>query len=105
MEINRLGITRTVLLTKNYAIKFPSLRHRCRFTLYGLKSNIRETRIWREKKDPNLCPVIFSCYLFLVMPKVELTNQVLKGIIEDEKSENFGIYKGNLVAIDYGEVT
>jgi len=124
MEI-RYGATRTVLLTRKYAIKVPSC-HTWRSFLTGLLANLQE-RVFATLQDDRLCPVVFSLPggLLVVMPRVtELTEYdweelgLINGVtrwmggeaaegnyplpVEFGKRSSFGWHKGRLVAIDYG---
>lgn len=104
------GITRTVILTKHYAVKLPSFRS-WKFFLMGLLANMHEAFWWRETvHDPRLCPVYFCLPggWFLVMPRVEvcwdqdIDYSKYEGLPLDPKPTNFGVYQGRTVLIDYG---
>lgn len=110
------GITRTVLLTKNYAIKFPRLRSHgegfrgllwqiCR----GILANQSELE-WSNYSD-ELCPVLYSMAgIINVYPRVRVatSEEFCKNYKKmkfktpsDKKSSNFGWYKNKFVWIDY----
>lgn len=120
------GTTRTVLLTKQYAFKFPTTKSWPMF-LCGLLANIQERKFSKMKGLP-LCPVIFylwggffsvmprvqvkskfdpDCYTFLqmfnkkvaLMPEVD--KRVIYGIVE-QKIDSVGMLNGEIVAVDYG---
>lgn len=122
MKIIRHGITRTVILTKNYAIKLPSLRAYgdglagvlwsiCR----GILANQSEAQWWRNSMQRQfLCPVLHSWLggIINIYPRcqpytVEDDRQMKRPIPElmpqpgDDKSENYGLLYGRLVILDY----
>lgn len=117
ITINRMGCTRWVILTKNYAIKFPALCHWNHF-LQGILGNIQEQIFWKNLKHPKLCPILFylPSGLFLVMKRGEdLTMEEFFGINYEEwisedgwiipvenKICSFKKIDGNIVAVDYG---
>lgn len=111
------GVTRIVILTKNYAIKIPNFSE-WRLFLLGLLANMQE-HIFSELGWPELCPVLF--YIaggwLVVMPKAtELSDDEFnninvekfcdkkeQGFIPAEyKSDSFGWLNGKVVVIDYG---
>lgn len=110
------GVTREVILTKNYAFKFPSFRS-WKLFLHGLLANMME-REWSGFKIC-LCPVLYSLWggFLVVMPRIETFPDALDDVTyknhfgekEDytlefieNKPNHFGYYKGHLVAVDYG---
>lgn len=114
------GASRTVLLTKRFAIKFPRLYSTQTF-LRGLLMNLREcyiSKLLDEEDEQFVCPVLF-CFpggLFLVMRRaspidLEALNSFLRtaplrsiGIINAEpKVSSWGLIDGKIVAIDYGD--
>jgi hypothetical protein len=115
-EINRVGCTRIVFLTRKYAFKIPNVTE-YRLLLHGLLANLQECT-FSAAQWPELCPVLFSLPLGLlvVMPRVRiLTDEEFLAIdIErwidrgeyvvpvEAKSNSFGWLNGNLVAVDYG---
>jgi len=111
------GSTRTVLLTKKYAIKIPSFVEYKLF-LQGLLANMQEVA-FSKTGWPELCPVLFYIPfgIITVMPRCEpLTreqfdkldyfmftlreNYVLTFV--EHKIDSFGILNGKIVAVDYG---
>lgn len=120
------GVTRTVVLTRRWAIKLPCLVYGWRMFLYGFLANMQEVA-W-SGCDERLCPVRFSLPggALIVMPRCErLTDeefvsevlpewgQVLDGetgaplpysldLPVEMKSCSFGRLNGRLVAVDYG---
>ena len=109
------GSTRTVILTKKYAIKIPYIGKYKNF-LYGLLANKSEVR-FNKLKDNRLCPVIFYVPfgLTVVMPRcVEISLQDFEAVIKSDfrlkpfpipvesKSDSFGYYNNKTVAVDYG---
>jgi hypothetical protein len=117
MTIIRDGITRTVLLTRNYAIKFPTLRMWPENFLRGMLANMQE-RYWRKEtgRDARLCPVLWCAWLgfVLIMPRVrtfewkrELHRDSpfwnrFEGLPLDAKSDSLGWHNGKFVLVDYG---
>ena len=101
------GVTRYVILTKKWAIKFPSFYNWPLF-LTGLLANMQE-RDWSGFND-RLCPVKFCCWggWFLVMPRCEpvaeeeIDYAAFAGLPSDLKPCNFGKYQGRVVMLDYG---
>lgn len=122
MKLDLTGCSRTVLLTKRYAFKFPSLynslgRFGWREFLQGLLANMQEITFartqWKE-----LCPVLFYIPggFLVVMPRVQiLTDEEFLAINLNEfldtgdyyvpaerKANSFGWLNGEIVAVDYG---
>lgn len=114
------GATRTVLLTKRWAIKFPRVYRKNRqweWTqfLHGLLANLQE-RYWSRWHERDcLCPVLFSdpLGLLIVMPRcAPLTRKICpveviwfqeyKHVPTDWAQENWGWWQGKLVLLDYG---
>lgn len=112
----KYGTTRTVLLTKNYAFKFPTFVE-WRLFLKGLLGNIQETQFSPLSKQ--LCPVLFSIPggFLVVMPRCkpltldEFSNLDYESFIYktpdlvlpvENKLDSFGLYEGRIVAVDYG---
>lgn len=119
------GTSRTVLLTKRYAFKFPSMYDWKQFCL-GMVDNMTEWE-WREiAKNPNahICPPLWCSPLglLLIMPKCSPVNNIglyhveLKRIcvlspittkiapgfyLDDAKPSNYGYYKGRMVKLDF----
>lgn len=106
------GVTRNVLLFKNYAIKFPTFRS-WKLFLCGLLANMQEKEfsgVWVE-----LCPVVFSVpfgFCTIMMRAVPISEEEFDSIFEnipehivkiaESKSQNYGYLNGKLVAVDYG---
>ena len=90
------GATRTVILTRNWAIKIPGVwrhhpRHWWRGLLLGLLANQQEVEFsacgW-----PELCPVEFSLWggWMVVMRRLEvLTNEEFEAHLADAKRRGF----------------
>jgi len=116
------GITRTVLITRRYAVKFPSLRRYgkgltgllwsvCR----GILANQAEVEaqgfpMWKGY----LCPILWSSpgCVVIVMPRCEPlpTDEYERAAIPlpklepppgDDKADNWGLLDGRPVRIDY----
>lgn len=118
----RRGVTRTVFLTKKYAIKVPR-RYKCKghkawTFIRGWSANMSEVD-WTGYgmtafNKPQVCPVIksFLWNLINVYPRAEVCTvsyEQLDGLYDtlefktpsDVKSGNFGWYKGHFVWLDY----
>jgi hypothetical protein len=114
----RRGITRTVLLTKRYAIKVPRLYdckgHKAWTFVRGWSANMSEVdwSYYVEAKD-QVCPVIktFLGGLINVYPRAEVCtdDDVAEANWEkltfktpsDRKATNFGWLNGKFVWLDY----
>lgn len=115
------GCTRTVILTKHYAIKLPKFGT-WRSFVAGILSNMSEASTYRYNRAHHdiLCPIVFSAAggLLVVMKRaealhftkwyqctaevLELTNQVnALGLCTDMNVENFAMLNGKPVCIDY----
>ena len=111
------GTTRFVILTKNYAIKLPTVVE-WRLFLHGLLANMYERMNYQAFKDTasisyRLCPICFSLpggWLVvmkrakpLVRDQFQLVDQIdWTPIPVEEKLDSFGWYDGKIVAVDYG---
>lgn len=114
VTINRRGFNRTVVLTRRYALKFPTLRS-WRDFLFGLLNNQTEARVGRSGK-PGVCPVLWSIPggWLVVMPRLAILSPEefvafdAKAFVErhglsvEPKPDSFGRYRGQVVAVDYG---
>lgn len=114
MEINRCGANRTVILTRRWAIKVPTLR-RWRDFLFGLLNNMNEAEAG-TRGYVGLCPVRFACPggLFIVMPRVRTltAEEFAKFDYSDfctrhacpaePKHDSFGWLGDKVVCVDYG---
>jgi hypothetical protein len=113
------GTTRTTILFKRWAFKFPSIVE-WRLFLHGLLANMQEAQFskcgWSE-----LCPVTFAIPggFLTVMRRARiltreewlaLTDQQKQDLIEhpnyvipaELKADSFGWLDGRIVAVDYG---
>jgi hypothetical protein len=109
----RHGITRTVFLVGNYAVKVPRLsipwpwQHRVR----GLLANITEHNLYQAHQyyKNALCPVLWCSWggFVLVMRRARPypAGMVPKAdqcsLTTDHKPENYGVLNGSVVCIDY----
>ena len=110
------GAMRVVLMTKYHAIKWP------RLTAFsaGLAANADEFLQWNNRALEELCPIKWKSpgALIIVMPyarpldekewsqyrqdnAIEFESAFLEPEGHDFKRENFGIYRGRVVWIDY----
>lgn len=119
MRIVRTGITRTVILTRRYAVKVPSLRKHCvgglRGRLYGFASGILANdseRQWSgyEGWSGQAAPVLRSWLggLVQVYPRCDPLPADFDGHLPkldpnpgDMKPDNFGVLDGRIVRLDY----
>lgn len=116
MKLIRTGSTRIVVLTKNYAIKFPRLHWSWNNFITGLYCNMSEAQQWKDlhsdiiafELEKYFCPVLFSfAGLILIMPKAKVCTKEsqLEKIHhqpgEDIKPDNYGYLGEKLVCIDY----
>lgn len=113
IEIRR-GITRTVILTRKWAVKVPSLRsygRNLRGAIWsitrGIQANLSEAE-WSN--SPGVCPVRWSWLgLINVYPRCELLSpgadvdyDAIGALFpSDKKPENVGLLNGQLVWIDF----
>lgn len=120
----RRGITRTVLVTKRYAIKLPSLRpygEGLAGVLWSFSRGVlanQSERTWWENETPEnkakLCPVLRSHLggIVQVYPRCEPLPVDEQGEYDgdlpilvpnpgDDKPGNFGLLAGRIVRIDY----
>lgn len=120
----RFGSTRTVLLTKHYAFKFPTFNS-WKLFLHGLLGNMQEKQ-FSTMRIPELAPVLFTLPLGLlvVMPRVDVKSfddedrfiyldafneaiaksehqEILTSIVE-QKIDSIGMLGGKVVAVDFG---
>lgn len=109
------GTTRWVLLTRRWAIKFPSLARWNAF-VYGLVANMQEVAFSATGR-PELCPVVWHMpgAFVTVMPRIvpltaaEFEQLDYEAFVDHEgyhffvehKIDSFGWWDGQLVAIDY----
>lgn len=120
ISINRQGITRTVILTRNWAIKLPNNRYQHYHFLQGCSANWRERQLTKTGERYNgdndfyklITPTIFCSWFGLISIQRRcqpLTRnlsleevEIFKNLTTDIKKENFGINKdGELVCLDY----
>ena len=113
MRIAR-GITRTVLVGKRYAVKFPSLRAYDNGVsgvvwsiVRGISANMSE-REWSGQ--PGLCPVRWSLFGIINVyptatppPSDDIDYESISPWLpaSDKKPHNVGVLNGELVWIDY----
>lgn len=115
MEIKH-GATRTVILIRGWAVKIPT-PYGWRNFLHGLLANHQE-RLFSKAKWPELCPVIWSLPLALIicmrraapLDMVEFESFDFDSFVKREyysvpvenKLDSFGRLEGRIVAVDYG---
>ena len=112
MTIKR-GRSRTVILTKNHAIKLPYIGRYINF-LWGLIANMNEVK-FSKLNDKRLASIVFSLPfgLLVVMKRADPLKKFNKKFLTDFctkngnipveiKKDSFGYIKNKLVAIDYG---
>ncbi len=121
MKINRQGITRIVLVFRDYVIKIPNFLYQQEHFLAGCYANYMERhyyKLFSSMKNKNvsdlLAPSIWCSWFGLVQIQAKCEKKLedlTDGEIEkykdwcgtDSKKENFGIYKDRLVCLDYGK--
>jgi hypothetical protein len=115
MRIKR-GDTRVVLLIGSFAFKFPRYTTQ-RFFLQGCIDNISERVFYKTSERYGIAlkhklsvSLFCSWFGFIQIQKRclplnrELQNiekEYFKGVTTDQKSDNFGIYNGVIVCLDY----
>lgn len=130
MKIDRIGITRIVLIFNTFVIKLPKLKNGWNMFLRSLLCNIEEGKAWNNAKyngcgrEQLLCPVIYysKSGLILIMKKADVNRHLIEMKGKDQykldyykkfkdahygddlKPHNFGYYEDRLVKIDYGNV-
>ena len=102
--------TRVVFLTKRYAVKIPIDRR-------GWLQGINERKLWSKYQSPNLVPVVWSCGGIVCQKRASKASQfrllpvdaIKREIPELDilccdlyNKENWAMYDGRLVLIDYG---
>ena len=116
MYLNR-GSTRVVIITKKWAFKLPTFKDGWKFYLKGLLANIHEVE-HSHRKIPELAPIPFYIPggFLVIMPTVEqgeyLSEWILRASqsknaellfnIVENKNRSIGLWRGEIVAIDYG---
>lgn len=108
------GATRVVFIFNRFVIKFPRL---CKYRnfLQGLLANEQENYWYNNSPEDikiKLCPVLFHFpfSFFIIMPTCNLYSELtfeeytseFNNIPVEFKKDSFGMYKGKVVAIDYG---
>lgn len=124
MQIIKTGMTRIVVVTKHYAIKFPRYTSARQF-LAGILCNISEAHFYKQHPEHHtiLCPIVFyvPCGLCVVMKRAEpllitkwyqcnseilnILNHIIaiNDICHDIQISNFGTLDGVTVCIDYAK--
>lgn len=116
MKIVRTGVTRTVILTRRYAVKVPSLRGgssgaRLESFCWGVLAN-RSERQWHDYEGWHgaVAPVVRSWLggIVQVYPRCDPLLPETRGPLPsldpdpgDVKPDNFGIFHGRVVRVDY----
>lgn len=103
--ICKTGVTRLVILTKNHAIKIPRWGMICR----GILANQSEKQ-WSGYGE-DFCPVLRSWFggLINIYPRcipapdnwIDLYDELAMKTPSDVKRDNFGLYDGKFVWLDY----
>lgn len=129
MRLIKKGVTRWVLLTEKYAIKFPRFDYGWRLFIEGIRANLNEREFYEianipdnelTKALPYICPIHFASWgaWIIVMPRCkplthgplsdELAREaflVLEKLVGDHKDDNYGVHNGNIVMFDYGALS
>lgn len=106
----KYGITRIVFLIGKYAIKIPNPKRHLHF-LQGCYNNYSERYYCKTVKgteDYNLIAPSYFCSWFgiiQIQAKCEPIQNIEYGVFinltDDHKPENFGLYNGRVVCLDY----
>lgn len=109
------GVTRVVILLGNIAIKIPNPRYGWSKFLYGLLSNMQESRMSCLSNKWSLAPTIWQIkggWLNIQQRCDPISHEDFEKLSPsdfpiacDFKIENFGRLKGRIVLLDYGELT
>ena len=117
------GVTRVVVLVGSFAIKFPRWTMGTMWFTRGQCHNLKERDFWRSYPAPareHLCPCYFCLPfgLFSIMRRAAhlpdddpngtdyhnlLTAKGYRGF--DSKTDNLGMIDGQLVILDYGDLS
>lgn len=119
MKIKK-GTTRIVFILNKVVIKIPNFTYKWSHFLRGIIGNISEWQTWKYayRRRYLLCPVIWASWggWFLIMKKANMIHNKDWDMYEpeilehkqyycgDDKSENYGIYMGQIVKIDYADL-
>ena len=116
MILDRKGVTRLVLIFKNFVVKVPNFTYSHNHFLQGCAANWQERyyykKIAKYVDNPPVSPSYFCSWfgLIQIQAKCEPLNRYLTRKEEkyfkeicngDIKKENFGYYKNELVCLDY----
>ena len=116
--IDSRGVTRLVFIFRHFVIKVPRLNYGHTNFLYGCLSNWKERQFYKSFKNiPTykdlIIPTLWCSWfgLFQIQKRAEVLNRELtkqeirrfKKVCTDSQGANFGVYKGKIVCIDYGE--
>lgn len=123
-QLKTNGVTRTVLLIGQYAVKIPCLHHNYAMFIEGIRSNLAEGRFVGYDPQAPIAKTLYSNRFGLLniqerVRPVSRRNKLFRlsllelchtsdffnkdFILDDPKPENFGHTKQNkLVKIDYG---
>jgi hypothetical protein len=117
VKLIKTGITRTVILIGDYAIKIPNSRHDHKHFLSGCLANWTERQFSKNNSlssewGKKILPVYFCSWfgLFSIHPRIQIRTKPLSekqkkyfsDVTTDIKPDNFGYYKGALVCVDFG---
>jgi hypothetical protein len=118
MTFKQNGTTRLVFVFRRFVIKIPNFTCQHDHFLNGCSANWRERKYWKqwrhtEEMGTRLCPTIFCSWFGLIQIQRKAAilpndyhlseNELLPfgDFASDNKPQNFGYYKGNLVMVDY----
>jgi len=109
MKLVNDGITRHVIVTRKYAIKFPRLNYGWYKFIAGILANLSEKSTWEVCHHESLCPVLWGWAGFiLIMPRVQVdcSCDEIRASMEirecdDFHEANYGRLNGKIVCIDY----
>ena len=117
--IDGRGATRLVFVFRHFVIKIPRLNYGHTNFLHGCLSNWKEREFYKNFKNiPTIhkdliIPTLWCSWfgLFQIQRRAEVLSRELtkqeirkfKKVCTDIKKENFGVYEGKIICIDYGE--
>lgn len=117
--IDGRGATRLVFVFRHFVIKVPRLNYGHTNFLHGCLSNWKEREFYKNFKNiPTthkdlIIPTLWCSWfgLFQIQRRAEVLSRELtkqeirkfKKVCTDIKKENFGVYEGKIICIDYGE--
>lgn len=118
MKVDRKGITRIVFVFNRFVIKIPNFIYQHNHFLHGCLANWNErryTKMWNSCNidfKNRIAPSIFCTWFGLIQIQKKCL-PLERDLTEEEKmyfkplcgtdikKDNFGVYKGRIVCVDY----